>query len=104
MLLRTLSDLGEQVLVGNGSDELLAICLRACVEEGGKVAYTTPTYSLYSTLAEIALRTDEEAAEETKVAAVFDPNMSIPRPRPARVPNREMTTAACIMCLRRLSA
>jgi histidinol-phosphate aminotransferase len=43
----------EQVLVGNGSDELLALCLRACVCEGDAVAYTTPTYSLYRTLVTI---------------------------------------------------
>jgi histidinol-phosphate aminotransferase len=43
----------EQVLVGNGSDELLAICLRACACDGGSVAYPVPTYSLYHTLASI---------------------------------------------------
>ncbi len=43
----------EQVLVGNGSDELLAICLRACACDGGSVAYPVPTYSLYATLASI---------------------------------------------------
>ncbi len=40
----------EQILAGNGSDELLSICLRACAGEGGAVAYGVPTYSLYSTL------------------------------------------------------
>lgn len=44
----------DQVLAGNGSDELLAICLRACAGETGSVAYATPTYSLYSTLVAIA--------------------------------------------------
>lgn len=43
----------EQVLVGNGSDELLAICLRACACDGGRVTYPVPTYSLYATLAAI---------------------------------------------------
>jgi histidinol-phosphate aminotransferase len=43
----------NQVLVGNGSDELLAICLRACACDGGSVAYPVPTYSLYHTLASI---------------------------------------------------
>ncbi len=42
----------DQVLVGNGSDDILAICLRACVTEGDVVAYGVPTYSLYRTLAE----------------------------------------------------
>lgn len=42
-----------QVMVGNGSDELLTICVRACACDGGRIAYFEPTYSLYSTLASI---------------------------------------------------
>jgi len=45
--------LPEQVLCGNGSDELLTLCLRAMVGEGERVAWPTPTYSLYPVLAEI---------------------------------------------------
>ncbi len=41
----------ENVLVGNGSDELLSILMRACVDVGERVAYPVPTYSLYDTLA-----------------------------------------------------
>ena len=44
----------EQVIAGNGSDDLLAIVMRACVEPGDRVVYPMPTYSLYDTLAEIA--------------------------------------------------
>lgn len=44
----------DDVLVGNGSDELLALCFKACVPDGGRVAYPVPTYSLYRTLAELA--------------------------------------------------
>ena len=44
----------DQVIAGNGSDELLAICLRACTTEGSRVAYTMPSYSLYRTLAALA--------------------------------------------------
>jgi histidinol-phosphate aminotransferase len=40
----------EQVLVGNGSDELLSMLMRACVDPGTRVAYPVPTYSLYDTL------------------------------------------------------
>lgn len=40
----------EQVLVGNGSDELLGLVMRACVGPGTRVAYAVPTYSLYDTL------------------------------------------------------
>jgi histidinol-phosphate aminotransferase len=43
----------ENILVGNGSDELLAIVLRACAGSEGCVAYGVPTYSLYRTLAAI---------------------------------------------------
>lgn len=39
-----------QILVGNGSDELLALLLRATVDPGDRVAFPTPTYSLYETL------------------------------------------------------
>lgn len=42
-----------QVLAGNGSDELLAILLRACTQPGDRVAYAVPTYSLYRTLVEL---------------------------------------------------
>lgn len=44
----------EYILAGNGSDELLAMVLRACVEPGDRVAYPYPTYSLYDTLVAIA--------------------------------------------------
>jgi len=43
----------ENVLCGNGSDELLTLVVRAVVGEGEAVAYPTPTYSLYPVLAEI---------------------------------------------------
>jgi len=41
----------EQVLHGNGSDELLAMLFRAFVAEGESIAYPYPTYVLYETLA-----------------------------------------------------
>ena len=40
----------EGVIVGNGSDELLSLLMRAVVAPGDAVAYATPTYSLYDTL------------------------------------------------------
>ncbi|MFN2426300.1 MAG: histidinol-phosphate transaminase [Candidatus Binatia bacterium] len=42
----------SQVMAGNGSDELLAIVLRACIEPGDAAAWAVPTYSLYGTLAQ----------------------------------------------------
>jgi len=41
----------EQVFVGNGSDEALALCTRVFVEDGGRIGYFVPSYSLYPVLA-----------------------------------------------------
>ena len=43
----------ENIIVGNGSDELLSMLMRSVVGLGDRVAYATPTYSLYETLIEI---------------------------------------------------
>jgi histidinol-phosphate aminotransferase len=43
----------NQVFIGNGSDEILALCTRAFVENDGSVGYFVPSYSLYPVLAEI---------------------------------------------------
>jgi len=40
----------DHILAGNGSDELLALLLRATVDPGTPVAFPVPTYSLYETL------------------------------------------------------
>ena len=39
------------VICGNGSDELLGLCMNAFVENDGAVGYLNPSYSLYPTLA-----------------------------------------------------
>jgi histidinol-phosphate aminotransferase len=43
----------EHFIVGNGSDELLALATRAFVEPGQSVQFFTPGYSLYPVLADI---------------------------------------------------
>lgn len=43
----------KQVFVGNGSDEILALCTRAFVENDGSVGYFVPSYSLYPVLTDI---------------------------------------------------
>jgi len=44
----------DRIIAGNGSDDLLSMLFRACVETSdGDVAYPFPTYSLYDTLAKI---------------------------------------------------
>ncbi|MGD0947812.1 MAG: histidinol-phosphate transaminase [Candidatus Binatia bacterium] len=40
----------DNILVGNGSDELLGLIVRACVGPGDRVVFPYPTYSLYDTL------------------------------------------------------
>lgn len=43
----------ENIIVGNGSDEVLALATRAFVEPGQLIQYFTPSYSLYPVLANI---------------------------------------------------
>lgn len=43
----------DWILVGNGSDDLLTMIIRACTEPGRRVVYPMPTYVLYRTLAQI---------------------------------------------------
>ena len=60
----------EMILAGNGSDELLAMIFRATLDRGDSVAYPTPTYSLYDTLA---------AVQEAKVLRFpFGPDFVVP--------------------------
>ncbi|MDD5483728.1 MAG: histidinol-phosphate transaminase [Kiritimatiellae bacterium] len=43
----------ENVFVGNGSDEILALCSRAFAEDNDQIAFFEPSYSLYPVLARI---------------------------------------------------
>jgi histidinol-phosphate aminotransferase len=60
----------ENVLVGNGSDELLSIIVRALVGAGDRVLYPEPTYTLYDTLVAIQ--------EGAKVALPYTGDFSLP--------------------------
>jgi histidinol-phosphate aminotransferase len=61
----------EQILHGNGSDELLAMLGRAFVGEGDAIAYPYPTYVLYETLAH---------AQGARVEVTdFGPDFRLPR-------------------------
>ena len=80
----------ENVIAGNGSDDILTILTRTYVPEGGVVASPWPTYSLYPTLCEIqgasfqpvpwrdrwTLPTDELLA--AKADAIYLPNPNAP--------------------------
>jgi histidinol-phosphate aminotransferase len=50
----------ENILAGNGSDELLSIIVRAFIDKGDIVVYPIPTYTLYDTLIDI-----QEGIKET---------------------------------------
>ncbi len=62
----------ESILAGNGSDELLSIIFRACVAPGDRVAYPTPTYSLYDTLVALAGATALDAPFPADFALPLD--------------------------------
>ena len=84
----------EQIIVGNGSDELLALTLRACVDPGERVVTPYPTYSVYRTLAEIhgaqlleidsdaqfALPVDELVRAGGRVTFIAHPNAPTGKP------------------------
>ncbi|RKX46280.1 MAG: histidinol-phosphate transaminase, partial [Verrucomicrobia bacterium] len=55
----------ENVFVGNGSDEVLALCIRAFVEREGSVGFFDPSYSLYPILADIEDVKKEPVALDT---------------------------------------
>jgi histidinol-phosphate aminotransferase len=60
----------DWVLVGNGSDELLSMLVRACCEPGRPAAYAMPTYVLYRTLAELQ--------DAPYVEAAYDEDYNLP--------------------------
>jgi len=61
----------ENIIVGNGSDELLALAVRCFVEQGHAVQYFAPGYSLYPVLAAI------HGAKA--IAACLQPDFGLPR-------------------------
>ena len=62
----------EQVFVGNGSDEILALAMRAFVERDEKVGFLEPSYSLYPVVAQI------EDLQQERVALNERFNWTIP--------------------------
>lgn len=43
----------DNIFAGNGSDEILALCMRAFAERDGSIGFFDPSYSLYPVLAQI---------------------------------------------------
>jgi histidinol-phosphate aminotransferase len=60
----------EQILVGNGSDDLLTMLMRTFVGQGDRVAFPSPTYSLYDILVDMQ--------EGEMVPVPFPANFSLP--------------------------
>lgn len=60
----------DWVLCGNGSDEILTMCMRAFVGEGQLIRLPHPSYVLYKTLAQIQGARSEEVS--------FEPDWSVP--------------------------
>jgi histidinol-phosphate aminotransferase len=60
----------DNVLVGNGSDEILSILVRAFIGPGDRVLYPEPTYTLYDTLVAIQ--------EGSKVSLPYTAEFSLP--------------------------
>ncbi len=87
----------ENVVVGNGSDELLAMAVRAFVEPAGRVPaarstvqWLAPSYSLYPVLA--------ETHGARGVAAPLEPDFSLPSPaRLRRTPGWRRDAALTIV-------
>lgn len=73
----------DHVLAGNGSDELLALLLRATIDPGDRVAFPVPTYSLYETL----------------VAVQGGVVVPVPWPADWRIPDALATTGARVTFL-----
>ncbi|BAZ12385.1 histidinol-phosphate aminotransferase [Calothrix sp. NIES-4071] len=78
----------EWIIVGNGSDEILNVLIRACCDGARKVVYPMPTYVLYRTLSAIQpaeaveipygedfkLPLEELVAENGAVTLIASPN------------------------------
>ena len=60
----------EQIICGNGSDELLTLAVRIAAGEGDRIVFPDPSYSLYGSLAEIQ--------NALPVAIPLGPNWELP--------------------------
>jgi histidinol-phosphate aminotransferase len=60
----------DMILCGNGSDDVLTIATRTFVPPGGKLAFPTPTYSLYPVLSNLQ--------EATAVTVPWEDNWALP--------------------------
>ena len=60
----------ENILAGNGSDEILSIIMRSFVGPEDRVAFPVPTYSLYNTLVDIQ--------QGERITVDYPPDFAVP--------------------------
>ncbi len=94
----------DAILVGNGSDDILTMLIRSVTGPSRPVAYPSPTYVLYGTLAEMQsapvvevafdehyrLPVDQLAAASAALTLIASPNS----PSGTRAPNNELAALA----------
>ncbi len=63
----------ENIIAGNGSDEILSLIFRAVLDKGDKTAITFPTYSLYKVIADIqdAVIEEHRLRQQDRLPASF---------------------------------
>ncbi|MGI5940054.1 MAG: histidinol-phosphate transaminase [Thermoleophilia bacterium] len=95
----------DWVLAANGSDETLALLVRAFLEPGRTIAYPTPTYSLYVNLAQMQ--------DASRVEVPYDDAYNLPVEKLLKAqadltvvcsPNNPSATIAPLADLNRLAA
>jgi len=71
----------DEIIAGQGGDDILNLIIRGCVAQGEKVASLTPSYTLYDTLAELqeaefvrVEKVEDLAGAGAKVSIVCNPN------------------------------
>lgn len=93
----------NQVIAGNGSDDILTMCLRVFVDEGQRVQFPRPTYSLYPVLTQIQngiVREIPFRSDFTLDLKSFDPKAALTL---VVHPNAPSGTSLHLLFLRRLA-
>jgi histidinol-phosphate aminotransferase len=112
-LAQKLHVLPEQIVTGNGSNDIIDVLLRTFIEPGDRVAYHTPTFSMIPLFArmnhaapapvplgkEWSLDADALVAAEAKVTFVVRPNNPTGNAFPRRDVERILEHAAGIVVL-----
>jgi histidinol-phosphate aminotransferase len=71
----------SQVLCGNGSDEILALIMKAFIDEGDTISYFVPSYSLYPVLAVMSRARTVEIPLPRMIREADLAGLAVPSPR-----------------------